>query len=570
MKSTTRRDLGVLFCASLAVRLAVAALISRPGYMDVAYYAAGAVRIAQGGGLSEPFLWNYLDDPAGMPHPGFLYWMPIPSLLAAPFAVLFPGSFFALQFPFALLSALLPPVAYGLAWDTTGRRRSAWLAGSLTLVGGFFFPYWTLPETFAPFALAGSLTLWLAGRRMPGAGRRVLDVGRWLLVGLLAGLAHLTRADGILLLPVVALASLVSFSRRDAHHATRITQHVSRLAMVDLLAVMLGYLLVMAPWFLRNLSITGTPLSPAGAKTLWLRTYDDVFCYRCDLSLRSYLGWGWLDILRSKLWAAGVNAARFLAEDCLVFFLPFVLIGLYRLRRCPPFILSLIYFLLVYLAHSLAFTFPGPRGGFFHASAAALPSLFTAGAEGLEVTVRWAARRRRWDLRQAQGVFAVATVVAAVALSGYVAVQRLSAWRDADAVYLKVGAWLARQGAEDATVMVGNPPAFWYHTGYPAVVVPNGDVDTLLAVADRYGVGYVVLDPNRPEGLAELDAGEGIAGLALVATFDGGQVQLYRRTELQTSRLFLYSLQGERASMWRTHSPSCALCPSCGILEAYR
>jgi hypothetical protein len=559
MKSTTRRDLGVLFCASLAVRLAVAALISRPGYMDVAYYAAGAVRIAQGGGLSEPFLWNYLDDPAGMPHPGFLYWMPIPSLLAAPFAVLFPGSFFALQFPFALLSALLPPVAYGLAWDTTGRRRSAWLAGSLTLVGGFFFPYWTLPETFAPFALAGSLTLWLAGRRMPGAGRRVLDVGRWLLVGLLAGLAHLTRADGILLLPVVALASLVSFSRRDAHHATRITQHVSRLAMVDLLAVMLGYLLVMAPWFLRNLSITGTPLSPAGAKTLWLRTYDDVFCYRCDLSLRSYLGWGWLDILRSKLWAAGVNAARFLAEDCLVFFLPFVLIGLYRLRRCPPITLSLIYLLLVYVVHSLAFTFPGPRGGFFHASAAALPSLFTAGAEGLAVTVRWAARRRRWNPRQAQGVFAVATVVAAVALSGYAAVQRLSAWRDADAVYLKVDAWLARQDAEDATVMVGNPPAFWYHTGHPAVVVPNGDVDTLLAVADRYGVDYVVLDPNRPEGLAELDASEGIAGLALVATFDGGQVQVYRRTELQTSRLFLLSPGREDEHRANARSELCSL-----------
>lgn len=572
MMSKRLRDLILVFVLALVVRLAAALLLIRPGYMDAAYYAAGAVQLAQGGGLNEPFLWNYLDDPAGLPHPGFLYWMPLPSLLAAPLAVLFPGSFFALQLPFTLLSALLPPVAYGLAWATSSRRQVAWLAGLLTLFSGFFFPYWTLPETFAPFALTGSLTLWLAGRRMPGAGRQILDAGRWLLVGLLVGLAHLTRADGILLLPVVALASLISSSRRTTHHATHITRHVSSPVIRDLAFVFLGYLLVMVPWFLRNLSITGTPLSPAGAKTLWLRTYDDVFCYRCDLSLRSYLGWGWVDILRSKLWAAGMNAARFLAEDCLVFFLPFVLIGLYRLRRCPPFTLSLIYLLLVYFAHSLAFTFPGPRGGFFHASAAVLPSLFTAGAEGLEVTVRWAARRRRWNPRQAQGVFAVATVVAAVALSGHVAVQRLSAWRDADAVYLKVDAWLARQGAEDATVMVGNPPAFWYHTGHPAVVVPNGDVDTLLAVADRYGVGYVVLDPNRPEGLAELDAGEGIAGLALVATFDGGQVQLYRRTELQTSRLFLLSpgREGQDLANARTHSLSCALCPSCGILEVCR
>ena len=42
----TRRDLLGLFLLSLVVRLAVAALISRPGYMDAAYYAAGAVRLA--------------------------------------------------------------------------------------------------------------------------------------------------------------------------------------------------------------------------------------------------------------------------------------------------------------------------------------------------------------------------------------------------------------------------------------------------------------------------------------------------------------------------------------------
>ncbi|MBE9506962.1 MAG: hypothetical protein IMY86_02845, partial [Chloroflexi bacterium] len=60
-----RRDLLVLFLLSLAVRLVTAALTCRPGYMDPAYYAAGAVRLAEGGGLTEPFLWNYLDDPAG-------------------------------------------------------------------------------------------------------------------------------------------------------------------------------------------------------------------------------------------------------------------------------------------------------------------------------------------------------------------------------------------------------------------------------------------------------------------------------------------------------------------------
>jgi len=284
----------------------------------------------------------------------------------------------------------------------------------------------------------------------------------------------------------------------------------------------------MAPWFARNLAAIGTPLSPAGAKTLWLRTYDDLFCYGCDLSLRSYLEWGWLNILRSKVWAIGVNGARFLAEDCLVFLLPFVLVGLIRLRRRSSFVLATIYLILIYLAHSLAFTFPGPRGGFFHASTAALPFLFVAGAEGLETAVRWAARRRHWDLRQAQMVFATAAVLAAVVLSVYASVPKLSTWRDADQVYLEIGAWLAQRDAGEATVMVGNPPAFWYHTGHPSVVVPNAGVETLLAVADRYGVDYVTLDPNRPEPLAELYEDMETVGLVPVATFDGGRVQLYR------------------------------------------
>ena len=35
------------------------------------------------------------------------------------------------------------------------------------------------------------------------------EAGYWLLIGVLTGLAHLTRADGILILPVVALAPLI-------------------------------------------------------------------------------------------------------------------------------------------------------------------------------------------------------------------------------------------------------------------------------------------------------------------------------------------------------------------------
>jgi hypothetical protein len=519
-----RADLAALFLLSLAVRLAAAALISRPGYMDAAYYAVGAGRLASGGGLSETFLWHYLDDPPGLPHAGFLYWMPLPSLLGAPLAALFPGSFFALQIPFALLSALLPPLAYGLAWQVSSRRWSGWLAGLLMLWSGFFFPYWTLPETFAPFALAGSLALWLAGS--PPLVDRWRESGRWLLVGALVGLAHLTRADGFLLLPVVALAPLLSPRRRSAQHATRNPYHVSHLA-----SVALGYLLVMAPWLLRNLALIGAPLSPAGARTLWLTDYNDLFCYGCDLSPRAYLAWGWPNILTSKLQAGWVNLQRFLAENCLVFMLPFVLAGLYRLRRQAPFALAAIYLLLVYLTHSLAFTFPGPRGGFFHASSAAMPFLTAAGVEALEAGIGWAARRRRWNAQQARVVLGAGAALLALLLSLYVGLPRLADWRQADELYRQAGAWLDGQDVpSEAVVMVGNPPAFVYHCGRPAVVVPNGGVADLLEVAARYGVAYVLLDANHPPALGPFYRGEESSPrLQVVARWADGV--LYRLTE---------------------------------------
>ncbi|MBU0703305.1 MAG: glycosyltransferase family 39 protein [Chloroflexi bacterium] len=492
-----RRDLLTLLCLALIVRLLTALLLTGPPYMDAYYYTAGAYRLAEGHTFAEPFLWHYLDDPTGIPHPGFLYWMPLPSILAAPFVALLGRSFLAAQLPFILLSALLPLVSYSVAWQIAESRRQAWAAGLLTLFSGFFTPFWVLPETFAPFALFGSLALWLAARQSKWAGP--------LASGLLVGLAHLTRADGILLLPIVALAPLLSPQPRATHHASRFTFYVSRFTFA-----LLGYLLVMAPWFLRNMNVIGAPLSPAGTKTLWLTNYDDLFCYNCDLSLRSYLAWGWPNILHSKLFALWTNFQRLLAEDFMIFLLPFSIIGFYRLRRRAPFTLALIYLLLIYSVHSLAFTFPGWRGGLFHSSGVLLPFLHTAAVIGLDTSVRWVARRRRgWNQRQAQAVFSAGFVLLAVLLSLYGLFSKLPAWNNSEQIYRTVGDWLAARSVPgDTVVMARNPPGFWYHTARPAVVVPNDGVEGLLDVAQRYHVAYLLLDRNCPALLRPLYAGE--------------------------------------------------------------
>jgi hypothetical protein len=69
--------LGILAAGTMAV------FVRAPGYMDAEYYYASAVELSEGRGFQEPFVWNYLDDAAALPHPSHLYWMPLPSILAA-------------------------------------------------------------------------------------------------------------------------------------------------------------------------------------------------------------------------------------------------------------------------------------------------------------------------------------------------------------------------------------------------------------------------------------------------------------------------------------------------------
>jgi hypothetical protein len=48
--------------------------------------------------------------------------------------------------------------------------------------------------------------------------------------------------------------------------------------------------------------------------------------------------------------------------------------------------------------------------------------------------------------------------------------------------------------------MVANPPGFYLASGNPAIAVPDGDVNTLLRVARRYGAKYLILEEGSTPG----------------------------------------------------------------------
>jgi 4-amino-4-deoxy-L-arabinose transferase-like glycosyltransferase len=548
------RSLLILFLLALLVRVVAVLPQSQPSYMDAAYYYDIALNLAHGQGLTEPFLWNYLDNPAGLPHPSHLYWMPLPTLVAWLGLMLFGQTYRAAQLPFAILSALLPLVSYWVALQTTGSRRHAWLAGLLTVFSGFYVLYWSHTDNFTPFALAGSLSLVAAWRA--SQARRESEMLGWALgAGILVGLAHLSRADGPLLLVAIAVANIKCQISNDKsqnqNHKSQISNGrppISNLQSLisnfqslvsnlrfdiwHLTFVILGYTLVMLPWFARDWAVAGSPLPATGAQSIWLTTYDDLFSYGRELSPQTYLAWGWSNILRSKLDALWLNTQTLVAVLSMVFLAPLLLVGAWRLRRHPLYQLAAWYGALLFLAMTFVFTFPGQRGGLLHSGGALLPFIFTAALVGLDATVEWAAaRRRRWNARLAIQMFGTGLVGMAILVSGFLFYRGvLARARQPEAVapYSALAEWLAGRGEANALVMVGDPPGYWYYGGGPSIVVPNEPFETTLAVADRYGAQYLVLDANRPAPLAALYEGTATHPRLSLAVSLPGNLHVYR------------------------------------------
>ncbi|MEM7034527.1 MAG: glycosyltransferase family 39 protein [Chloroflexota bacterium] len=487
-----------LFVISLIIRFLAALPQEHPYTMDEAYSYVNAVTLTAGDGFVEHFIWNYLNPPETLPQPSNYYWMPLTSFVASIGLMIGGVSYPAAQWGFIVLSSLLAPFTALIAWKVSTQKRHAWVAGLMMIFSGFYFWAWTIVDNFTPFALAGSMMLYMFWDGIE-TKRNMRLIG----AGVLAGLAHLARADGPLLLVTAFLFLLGSTVQVvQTNKEGQSFQSVMMNAVFGVVLLMLGYLVIMMPWFLRNILLTGVPLAPGGNQTIWLQSYNDLFSYGRAFNLQSYLDWGIDNIIRSKLWALGQNLQRVLAETGMIFALPLAVIGGWQLRHHRLFQLCWLYYGLLFIAMTFVFTYPGVRGALFHSSGAILPFLLTATVIGLDKLVESIARRRRtWRVKPAQTVFSIGLVGLAIFLSFIAYAGQVSQVQQLpEQTYAQVTDYLTNQ---NATVMVGNPPAYIYYGGYQAIITPNEKMDIVLQVADRYQATHLILDQNHPPPLSE-------------------------------------------------------------------
>jgi len=516
-------DLFLVVLLGLLVHGVAAARLKQPTYMDAYYYSLNGQRLAKGWGFTEPVIWQFLDDPSGLPTPSHTYWMPLPSLLAG-VGYKLGGSFRAAQAPFWVLAGLLPLLSYVISQRLSGERWQARMTALLTASGGFYVNFLEQPSTFAPFAWVGGLCLLaLAQAGLPGASSLW-----WLLAGVMAGLGHLTRADGVLLLAVGLVTwAFWSGTLRSAVPSSPTSK--GRWKLGRIVWLLAGYLLIMGGWFVRNWAVSGRPLSTVGTQTIFLTTYDDLFAYGRTFGPASLLDWGWGNILTSRLQGLSVAAQTFVAVSCFMFLTPFVLWAWLRLSRDPSRRQWLqpmsLYALALFTVMSIIFTFPGSRGGLFHSSAALWPWFMALSASGLGFAVDWAsARLPHWQPERAKRIFAGLFVGVAFVISIVIGVMRTPEVGESE-IYKEIRAWLP----DTAVVMVGNAPGFTYHTGLPSISVPNEPAEILLEAAARYHVTYLILDENRPKPLGELYEGkQQYQGIEWLHDFDGTRLYQLR------------------------------------------
>ena len=128
----------------------------------------------------------------------------------------------------------------------------------------------------------GALSLWACARGLRG-DRRSFALG-----GAAVGLATLARNDGILLGIPFALAFAAELWRR-----WRSSVRAVRIGWGPALACAALFVVVMAPWYLRQLAVFGS-LSPSAAsgRILWITDYRQLYSVTGNPSLSTFLAQG--------------------------------------------------------------------------------------------------------------------------------------------------------------------------------------------------------------------------------------------------------------------------------------
>ncbi|MEA2622359.1 MAG: 4-amino-4-deoxy-L-arabinose transferase [Chloroflexota bacterium] len=526
MRAASLRTLAVpvgLFLIALAVRAVAATAVPFAASEDSAYYVAVAHNLLDGRGLVSDAIWSYATPPLTLPKPAFELWMPMATFVSAVPMAIAGATLAAAQAGAVVLGAFIAPLVWLVGREAATEaalpaRRAATVAltaGLLAAVLGPFLVAAATPDSTTPFLVFGTLAAVLMPRALRGAAAasgRVPDRGapatpaarRWLpglAVGVSLGLAYLSRSESIWL----GLAYLLLVVR---------VRRTTGIAWAPALGpVVIGGLIVVVPWLVRNILTFGSPFAGQALENAFLVRNDDVFAWAQRPGLSTFLGQGIGQIVGHQVEAVVHQAVNVLVIPAF----PVGIVGLIAavaLRRSPalrrPTALRalLIGGGLIFVATALLFPVATLWGTFLHASGPLLCGLCVTAALGADAVVARVGRARAWSRENAW--FAAAALLAlAIPLAG-LEVTVLSRQAAAQQARLQgVAAAVSRlpDVRAGAAVITDHPVWLAEALGVPAIALPDEPPSDLVRLADAFGATVIVVLDQRGRYPAALISG---------------------------------------------------------------
>ena len=482
-----------LYLLALAVRLALVGGFADPAYPDSFYYVDVARQLAAGHGFNIDVLWIFAEVgghiPANpvLPIPSNAHWMPLASIVQVPFIWLLGPTAFASSLPFALIGATAAPIAWAIGRDAGASRLVAVGAGILTALPGLSLVYMAQPDNFSLYQPLVAGSLWMAARGLRGSRRS------FLLAGFLAGLATLSRNDGVLVLGVLGLAFLWDRWRVIRSRGER-PVHIPLATAIGAVAT---FSVCVVPWFARQMLVFGS-LSPstASGRVLFIRNIGEWNSITTPATLDHLLGMGLGPLLLTRI--GGLVAAVFIFSVLVgvIVLIPPMLVGAWHRRRDTAFGPYLAYGVALFAFSAIVSAVHVPGGTFIHSAAALAPHGYVLALEGIVVAVAWVARRRpTWNAAQASRVFVSAAVAFGVLAAVFGSISVHATWAARRERMQAVAAALDAAGAPiDDRLMSIDASGYKYWTGHPGVVLVNDPLPTVLDVAKAYNTRWLILE----------------------------------------------------------------------------
>ena len=463
-----------------------------PAYPDSFYYVDVARALASGHGLNVDFVWIFaevggkLPADAVLPIPSNAHWLPLASFIQAPFIALMGATAIASALPLVLIGSLAAPLTWLIARDIGSSRTVQLGAGVMAAIPAAGAVFMAQPENFAIFQPLVAATLWFTARGLRG------DTRAYAAAGLLVGLASIARNDAFLLGAAVGLVFVIDRVRAWRRRAPA---HITVGAAVGCVAL---YLLIVVPWWYRQLSVFGSISPTASTGTaLWLVDYRQWNSITADVSLSNFLAQGPAGIIGSRVGGLVSAAANFALIVGSLVLVPFVIWGAWRRRRSDDLLPWFLFTAILFAGAMIVFPLHVPGGAFIHTAVGLGPYAYILALEGVAAMVLAIARRRpAWDPARAIPLFSWVIVgfVVATGLLFAPVVQAGLARRCGSPARPSPPSSTAGRPRRPTGLMSIDAGGFKYFTGRRRRGLAGRPIDTIHDVAKAYDIRWLVLE----------------------------------------------------------------------------